>query len=332
MTTRHSMAGLLLACCGLAASAADIPADPNAEDTAFRNVLRSAATQVADGREAWAMLKLAEFRHGVLDRRSTAMLNDLVANARDDDPVLLRDAIRQDRARNANLEHAASLLARLQVIDPDNAYNALWDMNLASENADPALDDGRVQRMARSARYDDDFLPVLRATYQTLARGYGLGSDPGVAPDTAAADTAMVAAMGVAAAIAIPGFQSLANACDANRFPQRADDCRRIAQHLAGSERTLLDYSLASLLLRRAALNATERNEAAAQTRRSAWLLESGTTLLIDMDAAADPRAQRGRYLAALLESGEVAAVHALMQSHGIPLAPPAEWQDGLHD
>lgn len=328
MTILHSIAGLLLVCCGLAASAADISADAAAEDTAFRNALRSAATQVADGREAWAMLKLAAFRPGVLDQRSTAMLEDLVAAARDDDPVILRDAMNQDRGLRAHPERADWQWARLQTIDPDNAYNALWEMMLAPTDAAGSRDDERVQRMAGATHYADDFLPVLRTTFQVLARGYGIGNDPTANPGDDRSVAAMSFAMAAATATALPPFQPLTQACDARQFPQRAAACREIARRLASDGNHMIVLNMASVVSQKAATNVAERREAANVHRQLRWLTEAQQGALSDMGSSPRDVSPRDGYFATLLDDGEPDAIRAQLRARGLPLEPPADWQE----
>lgn len=142
------------------------------------------------------------------------------------------------------------------------------------------------------------------------------------------AEHAAIQAMGLWAAVALPGLQPLAQGCAAERVDDdaaRLQNCRHVARIMADSSDTQLGQMLGLSLLEELATTQGER--AAVQSRRRTldWqMLEWGraTTAL--------PRDGAGQFVRLLADPSirtEADLVARALQEADIPLEPPAGWQ-----
>jgi len=302
-----------------------------------RRLLRDAATQVVDGREAallanmlslpWAQMQT---QTQAQDRAVIAALRARAAAAQTSDPLLLRLAMSRDLSRSSAPEQVDAMLAQLEALDPGNAINSLTAMIGAPKDyADPIYDQ-RLQEMAAATHYASDYLPILRAGYAALARAYGLAAVPSEADAEARAAEIYqvgVAAAGASAAYAMPAYQHLFRACDISLFPARAVTCRRIGERMFDDTETLMDRLIAIALLERTTSDDADRVHVQALRRESDWQMGAYSELMLQSMGTETMLADQAKHIRALLRSGELVAMRDLLATHGVPLTPPDDWQ-----
>lgn len=313
-------------------------ADPDAASDAeqmqaHRALLNDAVRQVTSGREAWLLANALSFPQAQAtahDRAIIAALRARAASERDSDPLLLRLTIADSGVRGSTPEQADALYAQLDALDPGNAFNSLAVMGVAPKDyADPSYDQ-RVQEMAAASHYRSDYTAVLRTGYAAMARAYGLAAIPSqaeVETRTAEMYQAGIAAAGVAAAMALPGFGRLTQACDIARFPARTEPCRRVAERMYDDTDTLLDRMIALALLKRTVTDDADRTRVQALKREADWQLAAYQDLMFRSFGTEAMVVDNVRHLTAILRRGELAAMRDLLAAHAVPLQPPADWQ-----
>lgn len=139
---------------------------------------------------------------------------------------------------------------------------------------------------------------------------------------------AAIIAMGLWAAVAVPGLDPLMQGCDADALganAARARDCRHIAEIMANGSDTQLGEMLGLALLERLATTQIERADVQARRRAFDWrMLEWGRA------NAALPRDGAGQFVRLLADPSirsEADLIAGALQEAGIPLEPPAGWQ-----
>ncbi len=313
---------------------AELDAASDADRTqAHRALLRDAASQVVDGREAWVLANMLSFPKTqtlAQDRVVIAALHARAASAQASDPLLLRLAMIRDLAHGSAPEQVDAMLAQLEALDPGNAINSLTAMVGAPEDyADPIYDQ-RLQEMAAATHYASDYLPVMRAGYAALARAYGIAAIPSEA-DAEARAAEMYQAGGAAgsasAAYALPAFQRVIHVCDISLFPERAEPCRYIGEQMFNDADTLLGRMIAILLLERTTTDDADRVRVQALRRELDWQVESFAELMFQSFGRETMFADQANHIRTLLRSGELAAMRDLLAAHEVPLTPPAGWQ-----
>lgn len=302
-----------------------------------RRLLRDAASQVVDGREAALLANMLSLPWAQMptqtqaqDRAVIAALRARAAAAQASDPLLLRQAMSRDFARGSAPEQVDAMLAQLEALDPGNAINSLTAMvGAPNDYADPIYDQ-RLQEMAAATHYTSDYLPILRANYAALARTSGLAATPDeseVGSHAAEISQVGVAAAGSAAATAMPAFQHLFRACDISLFPERAEPCRRIGERMFNDTETLMDRLIALSLLERTTSDDADRMHVLALRRESDWQMESYAELMFQSLGTETMLADQAKHIGTLLRSGELVAMRNLLAAHEVPLTPPADWQ-----
>lgn len=139
---------------------------------------------------------------------------------------------------------------------------------------------------------------------------------------------AAIIAMGLWAAVAVPGLGPLMQGCDADTMganATRARDCRHVAGIMANGSDTQLGTMLGLALLERLATTQAERVDLQARRRAFDWrMLEWGRA------NAALPRDGAGQFVRLLADPSirsEADLIAGALQEAGIPLEPPAGWQ-----
>lgn len=205
--------------------------------------------------------------------------------------------------------------------DPTN----LAPLLLRDGSAEVLLADARG-----SSRFDLHMLAYVRWVQAALLRTPPTNEERAAFAESGefvAAEYAAIQAMGLWAAVAIPGLQPLTAGCDASVLqgdPARARDCRHIAGVMANGSDTVLGQLVGLSLLDRLAATPRERSEVQARRRTLDWRnLEWGRA------SAALPRDgadQLVRLLADELVDSEPELVERALQDAGIALDPPAGW------
>lgn len=296
----------------------------------YRALLRDAARQVADGREAWVLSHMWWPDNDTTDdRRLRAILGDIVATAQDDDPVLLRLAIESNRNLRDDPGRGNALLAQLRAREPDNALNGLIAMGFAPEDLAALAYDQLLQEMATAPRYAGDYMALMRAGYRALARARSLNPEATQAATFADHSDAPlidgITAVSAAVAAALPGFQRLLLACNTNRFPDRTTDCRATAERMLADGDTAMERILAIALLRQTARDSQELDQAKALRRQWDWQHAAMIKVLWPADGLPDAM-RLNRHLDELFARGELSAMSELLNANGIPSEPPSEW------
>lgn len=293
---------------------------------------RSAAALAATGQAR--ELAFAAILRGVADADPRPPDSDAPSQPVPDDPqsaAWRRDAAVRagdDVLANVLIAYASDDAGRLRAAqrwlgnDPQN----LAPLLMRGGSMDALLSDART-----ATRFDLHMLEQVRWMQSALLR-----TPPTAQERAALADAgefvpdehAAIAAMGVWAAVAIPGLQPLMQACDASRLRTdagRAADCRHVATVMSDSSDTRLGEIAGLALLERAAATPTERAQVQARRRSLDWqMFEWGrVTSTLPRDGAG----QFVRLLADPSIRSEGDLVTRALQEAGIAPEPPPGWQ-----
>jgi hypothetical protein len=211
--------------------------------------------------------------------------------------------------------------ARLQRLEPDNAAAWLQAFDAAWLAGDERLARAHLARAARSERFSYHFeelglllqdattaLPVPAPTPAQL-RALDM-------PAGSSADDVTAGAVFGHAVIVISGLPRLHEACGRPGLePAAYADCHGTLLHLARS-RDLLSRMIGTSQLSRLTAGTPGQAQWQAAWRRLRWLHAQSAGF--DSDSA--------DYIRGAWQSGEVAALEALLRANGVPLEPPADW------
>lgn len=219
----------------------------------------------------------------------------------------------------------ADALARLQ---PDNAVAWIPAVDAAYQRKDAAGVDAALAKMANARGYDDFLGQALKAWMDIYTR-YPLPvptSDPAAAGFSPRA-TALVAAMGMAAATTLPPFEGVAKSCHRDLNPDapasRFRDCAQIGRTLLAQGDSVLGRMIGRALLRVSGQATPADIESAriAQWQQENWMRLGANADPARLDVAAGDWAKA---------DNEMAVLQIQFQRAGIPLTPPAGWM--AHD
>lgn len=335
--------GLLVAGSATAQAQTDVD-DAQASEAESRQQIRvmvhAAVREVANDREAWLLASMLEFWVGpgrqqasgpqqAADRMPRNVLRTRALSAQARDPVLMRMVLNGDGSRDSAPERVRALLAKLETLDPGNAFNSLAVMHLAPKDPADPIYDQFIQEMASADHYRSDYLPALRASFAALARPHGLAEYPGEAQAQDHASEwyqASLAASSIAAALALPNYDKLMRACAIDQYPDRSESCQRIGERMFNDADILMDRLIALAVLERSATDAVARMRLQALRRESDWQMAAYHKLMFSAMGSAAQDTQQSTYFATMLRRGEVAAMHELLAAHAIPLQPPTDW------
>lgn len=204
--------------------------------------------------------------------------------------------------------------ARLRKLDPGNAVVWLSALAAAQRNRDAAAEEQVLEAMARSARFEIYWNPLVASI--ALARTQG----------TQGASVALSDSIGWLAATIVPTVQPLALGCSKTRTSneQWAQRCRRIANLLINSD-TYLTESLGLTLALQVTNDPAARTklEERARARRYLWR-ESGEIVAsqIEKDKFAAEQIELIRTL-----PREQDVYLAIVRWAGRPTTPPADFR-----
>ena len=250
------------------------------------------------------------------DPQATAWRRDAAARAGDD--VLANTLLAYGGDEATRLRAAQRWLGA----DPQN----LAPLLMRGGSADALLSDART-----ATRFDLGMLEQVRWMQTALLRTPPTATERAALADDGdfvAEEHAAIQAMGLWAAVAIPGLQSLMDGCGADALratPARIQDCRHVARLMAERSDTQLGTMIGLALLDRTAGNAAERADVQARRRTLDWRhLEWGRA---SMALPRDGAPQLVRLLADPAIRTESDLVTRALQEGGVPLEPPAGWQ-----
>lgn len=334
----------------------DASTTPEAAPVTVASPAPEAAAEPVQAPEMTPVQRLTQFRHDQINLLAlhgdagSLLTAALMASADAGDknrPAALQSPALLKRAQTAGAEsalvwwvtaafdcHATSkncphpeTLQKLASTDAENS--AVWTLSLwrAQQAKDAPAARAALASAAQAKSYNDHFGTLIDTIYEAqgvLPIGVEILNATG--QDVSADGFRLVSAAGIAAAVALPGYIAIGDACkgaDANDTGL-VTDCLAVAQNmeLSGS----INSQNAGLSLKMAILPpGPERDAARARQLALSWQ----TLRISDLGdrLAADPAVTRV-YTQALNESGdESAGVLAVLRSQGVALEPPADWR-----
>lgn len=225
---------------------------------------------------------------------------------------------------------------RLHAIDPDDGLYLLPALAKATEQGDGKTVTSILQTMSTAQRVHDSYGEALAIVHGSLGR---LGSLPSPLPgstlmrivrESGCPDRqrcplfgAGVFAGNLYTIEGMTSFSALGAACnpDAPARAIRQPACRRIGILLARNT-ALIPRLMGLALWQGAASDAADRAAAAGALRRERWINEQ-CARLTRSDVVSAFAFQQARFDL----GSETAAMRALLEQHGIPLTPPADWR-----
>lgn len=288
-----------------------LAARATARDLALAAILRRMALwseAAADGRDPSTIGVRA-------DARAQVWLARAEAAAGGQDALLQTLLVAADEDNRGGVRARAA--ARWQALEPDNL--AAW---LAGNEAGVML-----AALPRATRYDGHLYPRVRLIADALA-AFPPTDDERAAllpPDARVDDAqlAVIAALGIDLAVAMPAFNGLTQQCRDPALaatPGRREACRHVAQGLVSSD-TLLAESVGIGMLDRLAATPAEQAEARRLRRGFDWRMQQ--RIALDGEDGAnfirlfrDPSVRDERELTG-----------RMLREAGIPREPPPGWQ-----
>jgi hypothetical protein len=137
-----------------------------------------------------------------------------------------------------------------------------------------------------------------------------------------------IAGMGIWAAMAMPAFQPLSEACRGKALEAtttRRADCRHVAQLMAEASDSAISESIGMMLLQTLADSDGERAAALAQRRQFDWRMQQWRRLASQQVGHGDPGFVRLLRDPTIQRESDLIA--RLLTEAGAPLDPPADWQ-----
>lgn len=253
-----------------------------------------------------------ESRAGAWQREATAVA---------DDDVIAWTLLLQDDA--ATRSEAA---ARWQALEPDNL--AAW---LAGNPTADAL----FAAAGRATHYDHHFYPrvrwiaeALRAHPPTAAEAQALmGSGPQATTAFDPNEFAVMAAMGIDMALAMPALGTLMDGCREAALAvarSRREDCRHVASLLLDDPDSVLMENVGIGLLDALARTDAERATAAERRRRFDWRMQQ--RMRLEMGGGASAGDDFLRLFGDPTIDNERELIQRLLREADVPLQPPADW------
>jgi hypothetical protein len=222
---------------------------------------------------------------------------------------------------------AETAIARLTRLESDNA--AAWSLALAlaSSRDDAAGIDAALAHMASSSRVDEHVVDALHAWLDVYTRHPPAAT---MFVDASEADAApFVMGMSKSAALALPSYQSLMQACDPSRGETRAraTDCAAAGRLLAHRATSMSGRLVGFNLLRRLGVDFMTAGDESAR-RDIEWALHSvgEATGFLAHDSVA-MRAYEADWRAL---DDEYEIMQRALQRAGLPGAAPRDWNPTL--
>lgn len=295
--------------------AAALAQDGGARELALAALLRGLASAPSDVAPSGVRPSRAVAR----DPQADAWLQAAAAQAGDD---ILANQLLLAAAKTGDEQLRAAAARRWQAADPGNLVPLLY----AGLTSDALLAGARAATHADARMYEGVrwIMSVYRRYPPTAAERDALsGGEPFHAGEAAA-----ISAMGLWAAVAIPGYASLVEACDAGMLralPARRDDCRHVATLLADHSSSIADEQAGLRMLRALAATPAERADADTRLRGMDWrMLQWGR---IAQQQPRDGAEQFARLLDDPSIRSEQQLVERVLQEAGVPPAPPEGWR-----
>ncbi len=279
----------------------------------------------------WALATVANFLGLSNHRTEYAGLLDRAVAAAPNDALVQWLALMQTNNSAAAQDTHDRALQNLQSIEPDNAAVWMQALMVAQRRRNDAEVDAALARMAASTRFDDhlvDLIKAMRDVYSQhpLPEEY-FALEQSEHPELAQEDTRddaspTVAAVAVGAAVALPAYQPLINACRVNGGQAaRAGACALIGRLMARRGTNLVARSIGYAVLR---VSATFNDDDIRQSRDYDWLRQEflGTT------AHGSTRIDVAYVNDWCATNSEIEAMRRAVSRAGRAPRPPADWID----
>ena len=221
----------------------------------------------------------------------------------------------------------------LRRAESDNAAVWLLDLDDAMRRKDQAAANLALQKMSVSTRFDLHYAELIKAlteAFQRYARTETDTSSFREESDQPSKEAiAFFSAISIAAATALPAFQTITNACRVNissgENVSRAGDCAAIGRLMAAHGDDFIANRIGSALLR---VSHTFNQDDVEVARDQAWIYDQYASVVHDWDSPA----AAGRTIAFLqdwIETGtELDAMRRAVARAGKPANPPRDWDD----
>lgn len=250
------------------------------------------------------------------------------------DTLVLWIAIK--RSDDGNRRWRETALPRLREQEPDNAAVWIEVLNDATKRHDETTVNTALKHMATSSVFDGHFADQMKAVADVYRRfpppDEMLGAQRAGSAKASAERVATTSALAMTAALALPSFQHLVNACRidpaSGRNRDRAADCATIGRMLAARADTLIASRIGPALLR---VSQTYVEADVAAARAADWIYDGYTSLLPtdEDDGAAIERFQS--YVAEWIATGsEIEAMRRMALRAGLAPTPPDDWVDRM--
>ena len=344
---RHLVAiiiGTALALAGVnsfAATASSPAADAGTD--AHRAYMRDLGDALGRSDDADALLTAALIDgfgvDGLYGAATTQGFGTLLARAEQaapHDPLVWWVAATQCRGE-ANTCAAAQREARgkLLLVDADNAVAWLLECAAMQESGDHAAAAHAFAKAAAATRYDDHMIASVKMLAAQLAAHpvpdavrHSAEGGAVVSPDAFASTMAWA----IASAFVMPSIGVPFSVCTPNKKPvqnaatvRQCLDLARTMQHA----NTLMAMSVGLRIEQRLLAGTRQVADVDRRERKHHWMIEQMSALapLMSGDSV-----EARRYRSVLHASNsERAALEAMMKVQGIPLDPPANWQEPAH-
>jgi len=221
--------------------------------------------------------------------------------------------------------------ATLETTDVDDIGSQLLLMQLANKRQDPRAADLAWQRAARATQYRDPLMALVGllddATADQPVAALAAASQEQGAAGAKSVDVQRyrVEQQFSAAAAHVPfPLREILKRCDAP-VGETLAQCRHVLEAMANSGSLLL-ASIGVARLERLETDTASKAQWQARGRQLQWLSMAGSTLLGSSEPA-QSELSLSEYMQLTRTLGELPAIERLVQAHGMPLQPPADWQ-----
>lgn len=227
--------------------------------------------------------------------------------------------------RERSPEGSIDALYAMQRLEPDNGSVWILALDAARRAGD---EDGVAESMSRlaAATRDDERLGELTAVWLDFYERHPelLGARPGDAESQYhPSSRALIAALGISAAMAIPAYQSFTTACTPSEPAtdlRRASDCALAAARMAERSPTMVGRAMGYVVLRKT-------GDARLESAKRHWDYLQWQSIALGDAALSDPR-EVGYLIADWRETrSEVAVLERQLARAGLPSVPPADWK-----
>jgi len=321
---------------GTQADGADAAIDPASaqlaeiEKTYHAKLVRT-LSESADPRD-WALASLI----GGEDKPGAVSLSARAAAAAPNDALVQWIALtRSDDDASANT-HGESAAARLQAIEPGNVNVWMYPLIRASRQHEEVAVDEAMQHMARSTYTDEHWYDAQKALIRVFQQhplpdayfktASSMASDPAM-PMLTPESAPYVGSLAITAAMNLPAYQSLVNACkprtDFQPSAARIGSCEEIGRVMATKGSTLIANRIGFALLR---VSRTYTDDDVRIARSQDWIWEKSAALstaehlsAAKLIARTDDQNTAGN---------ELEAMRRELVRANISAYPPADWVD----